>query len=284
MRIKPVIISILLSLAMTLSIQAHGQFNKPLKSQKQNTNLAFSAYSVGVTIGCPWSYMPKSDLTGVTYKGNFGYSLGIVLERFFSQFSLSLEGLFSQKGTRMYYEMPYQMSLNEDGLYTREFRYGYNLVSVRLPFSYYLKGTFKNDVVVPYVFIGPQVDFPLPFNAAFQDGNFQVGPATSLNVTQYNDGHSEVPATLQLDWNASVLAGVGLMTTIPTELSAIMLKFNVAFNYGLINQAWKKKEGESPLNMFLTGDKCIRSHDVEANLTVIFPIKKHLKDACYYLQ
>lgn len=272
MRSKFFIISILISLVMTISIQANGQFNKPLKSGKQGANLSFSDYTVGVMLGCPWSVMPKSDLTGVKYQGNIGYSAGIVVERYFSQFSLSLEGLFSQKGTKMSYEMPYQVSLTQDDIYYREFVYGYNLVTARLPFSYYLKGAFKDDKFIPYFFIGPQVDFPLPFNAAFKDGKFSIErPATALSITDYGNNHSEVPQVIDMSWNASILAGLGLMTTIPTEYSAIMIKFNVALNYGLVNLAW-------------SDEKSIRSHDVEANLAVVFPIKKHLKDACHYLQ
>ena len=74
------------------------------------------------------------------------------------------------------------------------------------------------------------------------------------------------------------------MARIPTEMSAIILKFNVALNYGLLNLAWEKNDGGSPLGIFLPGDLSIRSHDVEANLSVVFPIKRQLKDACYYLQ
>ena len=288
MKKTSIIITTLLLLAMSLCIHAQGQFNKPLKSQKQGANLAFSDYTLGFVFGCPWSYMPKSDLHDVTYQGNIGYSAGMVAERYFNRFSLSLEGLFSQKGTKMYYEMPYQITLNNDGVYHREFYFGYNLISVRLPVSYYLKGTFKDDKVIPYFFVGPQIDIPLPFNASFKDGKFSVDTTTySTNITTFGNSHSEVKELVSMGLNASVLAGMGLMARIPTEGSAIIIKFNVALNYGLINLAWESNTDDTffdQLGMFLTGDKCIRAHDLEANLSVVFPIKRRLRDACYYLQ
>lgn len=278
----------LLLLALSFSVTAQGQFNKPLKSQKQNANLAVSDYTIGFTVGCPWSVMTKSDLSNVKYEGNIGYSAGLVVERYFSNLSLALEGLFSQKGTKVSYEMPYQISLSDDGVFARESYMGYNLISVRLPVSYYLKGTFKDDKVVPYFFIAPQVDLPLPFNAAFKDGKFSVGSVATTTITTYGSTYDEQTHAVNLSWkkswNASALAGVGLMARIPTEMSAIIVKFNVGLNYGLLNLAWEKKDGDSPLGVFLPGDLCIRSHDVEANLSVVFPIKKKLKDACYYLQ
>lgn len=288
MKITSIITTGFLLLVMSLCIPAQGQFNKPLKSQKQNANLAVSDYTIGFTVGCPWSVMTKSDLSNVKYSGNIGYSAGLLVERYFSRFSLGLEGLFSQKGTRVSYEMPYQISLNDDGVFARESYLGYNLISVRLPVSYYLKGTFKDDKVIPYFFIAPQIDLPLPFNAAFRDGKFSYGPVVTTTITNYGSFHDEVnhPATMdwKKSWNTGILAGVGLMARIPTEISAIIIKFNVALNYGLLNLAWEKIDGGSPLGIFLPGDLCIRSHDVEANLSVVFPIKRQLKDACYYLQ
>ena len=127
------VIGFFLFLSVTLSAQGH--FRKPLRSQKQGTNLAFSNYTVGVKLGCPWSLLKDSELSKVTYSGNFGYTLGFVVERYYSRISIGLEGLFSQKGTRMYYDMPYQESLTTDGIFHREYYMGYNVASVRIPLS-----------------------------------------------------------------------------------------------------------------------------------------------------
>lgn len=283
---RSLVISILLILAFSLSVQA--QFRKPLKSQKQGANLAFSNYTIGLKLGCPWSVMLDSDLTKVSYAGNIGYSIGIVAERYFPRLSVGIEGLFSQKGTKMYYDLPYQVSLNQNGIFHREYYMGYNVVSVRTPVTYYFKGAVKDDKVVPYVFIAPQVDIPLNMNATFRQGEFiYENPPTQTTLTTYGDVVDKVvkPVHTQALLNVSALAGVGLMARIPTETSAIIIKFDLAANFGLRNLAeegfiWKQDPSTGEL-ILKENAKILRSHDAEANLTVIFPIKKRLHDACY---
>lgn len=279
-------ISILLTLAFSLSAQV--QFRKPLKSQRQGANLAFSNYTIGLKLGCPWSVMLDSDLTKVSYNGNIGYNIGIVAERYFSRLSVGIEGLFSQKGNKMYYDLTYQTSLSQDGIFHREYYLGYNVVSVRTPLTYYFKGAVKDDKVVPYVFVAPQVDIPLGMNATYRQGEFIIeNPPTQTTITTYSDVVDKVvsPIDTQALLNISALAGVGLMARIPTETSAIIIKFDIAANYGLRNLAeegfiWKKDPSTGEL-VQKENSHIIRSHDAEANLTIIFPIKKRLHDACY---
>lgn len=285
---RPIVISIILFLAFSLNMSAQGQFRKPLKSQKQGANLAFSNYTIGLKLGCPWSVLADSELTEVAYSGNIGYNIGIVAERYFPRLSIGIEGIFSQKGTKMYYDMPYQVSFTENGIYHKEFFFGYNLVSVRTPLTYYFKGTVKDDKVVPYVFIAPQVDIPLHINATLRDGKLLFeNPPTQTTITTYGD--VEETTTTNLDTSpllsVNALAGVGLMARIPTETSAIIIKFDIAANYGLRNLAeegfiWKQDPTSGEL-VLKENTHTIRSHDVEANLTIIFPIKKRLHDACY---
>ena len=283
---RSLVIGILLTLAFSLSVQA--QFRKPLKSQKQGANLAFSNYTIGLKLGCPWSLILDSDLTKVSYSGNLGYNIGIVAERYFPRLSVGIEGLFSQKGTKMYYDLPYQVSFNQNGIFHREYYMGYNVVSVRTPVTYYFKGAVKDDKVVPYVFIAPQVDIPLNMNATIRQGEFLYeNPPTQTTLTTYGDVVDKLvkPVNTKSLLNVSALAGVGLMARIPTETSAIIIKFDIAANYGLRNLAeegfiWKQDPNTGKL-VLKENTRSVRSHDAEANLTVIFPIKKRLHDACY---
>lgn len=275
---------------LSVSLNAQRQYRKPLKSQRQGTNLAFSDYTIGLKLGCPWSFMPDSKLSKVTYKGNIGYSFGLTAERYFPKFSLGIEGLFAQKGTEMFYDMRYQQSLSNNDIYHREFYWGYNVVSVRTPLTYYFKGTFKDDKVVPYLFIAPQVDIPMNFNIPLMRDD-QILPNLPIEqtiITTYG-GHGDtlkVNASPQL--NISAIAGAGLMTRIPIDGSVIIVKFDVGANYGLRNIAeegfiWKWDNNEKKL-VLKENSRIIRVHDIEAHLSVIFPIKKRLRDACYYFQ
>lgn len=290
---KPFLIVMLLLL--TVSMSAQRQFRKPLKSTKPGTNLAFSNYTVGLKLGCPWSILLNSELSEVNYLGNFGYTAGFVAERYFQRFSIGIEGLFSQKGTKMSYDMNYQVSLTTTDVFHREFFMGYNVASVRIPLTYYFKGTFKDDKVVPYVFIAPQVDIPLGFNATLGEKNGKIGfvfekPLIQHTLTSYGTitDSQEKPVDKKALLSVNALAGMGIIGRIPTEGSAIILKFDIAANYGLRNLAeegfiWKQvtdQNGKKSL-VLKDNDKTIRSHDVEANLTIIIPIKKRLHDACW---
>lgn len=283
---KALFIGLLLSLSLT--INAQGQFRKPLKSQRQGTNLAFSNYTVGLKLGCPWSVLIDSDLTKVTYTGNIGYTVGFVVERYFSRLSVGLEGLFSQKGTKMFYEVPYQINFTTFGTFHRELFVGYNVATVRIPLTYYFKGLVKDDKVVPYVFVAPQIDIPLPINTTLRDGAFLFeNPPMQTTLTTYGDVVDQVstPINTQALTSVNALAGLGIMARIPTETSAIIVKFDIAANFGLRNLAeegfiWKKDASSGKL-IPKENTRTIRSHDAEANLTIIIPIKKRLHDACY---
>ena len=223
---RHLIIGIFLILAA--SANAQGLFSKPLKSQKQSTNLAASSNTVGVKLGCPWSLIIDSQFSKISYAGNIGYNFGLVFEHYFSKFSIGLEGLFSQKGTKMYYDMPYQESLTTNGIFHREYYMGYNMVSVRVPITFYFNGATKDDKFIPYMFVAPQVDIPLSFNATFRKGKFLMeNPPTQTTITTYGNYYDEQTKPLDVSslYNVGALAGVGLMTRIHTESSSILGHF-----------------------------------------------------------
>lgn len=271
-----------LFLTMLCCLGAHAQqYRKPLKSTNQSI-LGLSNYNVGLKLGCPWSYMEKSDLKETTSDGLFGYQIGIIAERNLGRFSIALEGTFAQKGTKMHNEKLYQISLTQNGILKTQYEVAYNVASIRIPVTYYFKGTVKDDKVVPYVFLGPEADIPLGFN--FDLFNFKMNNEVTA-VTRRFDGPTgnnalpiqEEPFTPGI--NISMVAGVGLMTNVRFENSAVILKFDVAYNRGLMNLAVPTQEAwKWP---FETQDEKIFANDVEANISIVFPIKKILHDACY---
>ena len=253
---------VILLLASLLEGYAQGQFRKPLKSQGRSSNFALSKYAIGLKGGCPWSVMPSYDLQHVTYDGYFGYAAGLVIERYFGSFSIALEGLFSKKGTEMYYDSPYQISLNTTGTFHKDFALDFRTITARIPVAYYFKGIFKDDMLVPFLFLGAQVDYPLEKTTE------------STTTTTYGSNSMVEPNTVNLSPNASGLVGLGLLTRIPMGGTALLFKLDIAANYGLIDLAAQK--------FTLKNDNgCIRLHDIEANASIIVPIKKRLHDACY---
>lgn len=280
---KSLIICVILILWAGMEGFAQKQFRKPLKSSSQSI-AGFSDYNVGLKLGCPWSYMPKSDLNEVTYDGHIGYLIGVTGERNFGKLSVGAELSFAQKGTKMHNEKEYQIALDSTGLLRTYYSTAYNVASLRIPVTYYFKGLIKNDVVVPYIFAGPEIDIALPFNINLSSFSIDT---TIWAVTEKFDGPSgENPFSTNKDAfvppliNVSAVAGLGVMTKIRIENTAIIIKFDAAVNCGLLNLAatpttdgWKWP--------FQEQEKKIFSHDAEVNLTIVYPIKKILRDACY---
>lgn len=273
-----------IALLCCMEAQAQVKFNKPLKSSSQS-QLGVSNYNFGVKLGCPWSYMDKTDLSETSIDGNFGYLIGILGERNLGKWSVALEATFAQRGTKMHNQKEYQISLSEDGIVRTVYSLAYDVVSVRIPVTYYFKGMIKDDKVIPYLFVGPEVDLPLPFNFDLMGLKKEEVRA----ILQRFDGpngeslyqNSVIPFSPVL--NVSAVAGMGIMSKIRTENSAIYIKLDAAYNRGLLNMAVPTKEAwKWPFDK--DQGVMIFAHDVEVNLTVIFPIKKNLHDACYLLK
>lgn len=272
------IIGLLLLVLTSWSAYGQGQFRKPLKATHQS-QLGFSNYNITLKLGCPWSYLGKSGLKETVYDGNFGYLVGIGAERNLGKWSVGLEAAFTQKGTKMHNEKPYQISLTQSGILKTQYDVAYNIATVRMPVTYYFKGMIKDDVVVPYIFLGPEVDIPLGFN--FDLWSFKTESSVVATTQRFDGPTGEDPLPKKTEAfdpgiNLSAAAGIGFMTKIRFENSAIILKLDAAFNYGILNLAsegsrWSQTEG-------------IHAHDAEINLSIVYPIKKILHDACHYIQ
>ena len=283
---KRLVISLLLLLALQLGTQAQKQYRKPLRSQSDN-NLAMSDFTIGIKGGCPWSLLVDSDLTKVSYLGHFGYSVGIVTERYFPKSSVAFEALFSQKGTKMSSTMIYQSSIEGDDRFDTihsVYNYKYNALTLRVPFTYYIKNVFPNNSVIPYVFIGPQVDVQVP-SISIKEKEQPDGTKKKEvefvypDATITGDGATAGTVSMMMPLSVSVYGGVGIMSHIPLDGYPLTVKFELGANFGLKNLA---VEGFSVFPK--PGEKSIRAHDLEANVTVVVPIKKVLRDACYYFQ
>ena len=263
------LIGLLLTLFCRCETYAQRQFRKPLKSTSQSM-LGFSNYNIGLKIGCPWSYMTKSDLSETTHDGHFGYLGGITAERNLGKWSIGLESTYAQKGTKMHNEKPYQISLTQEGILRTQYEVAYNVVTVRVPFTFYFKGMIGDDKIIPYLFAGPEIDIPVSTSEAI--------------LTRFDGPNGDHPLPGRKEsfvpcLNVSMAAGLGLMTRVRFENSAVILKFDAAYNRGLMNLAVPTQEAwKWP---FEHQEKSIFAHDVEINFSIVYPIKKILHDACY---
>lgn len=246
-------------------------FKKPLKASK-HAQSGLSPYNIGVKFSCPWNTMAISYLNDTRHLGLFGYAIGITGERNFNKISIGLESTFAQKGTRMENTKLFQTSLDDDpptGTLVSRYYLAYNVITIRIPITWYLQGILSNDNFIPYLYAGPEIDIPSPFNILFVDGGFKIGDPYNIIRRRENNG----PAVTTLGnttpvFNTSAVLGLGIMLKLPTESSTLFFKFDAAFNYGI-------------RNLSATVDEKIHAHDLEVNATILFPIKKRLHDACY---
>ncbi len=277
---RTLLIGILLSLLCFGEAYAQRQFKKPLKSTSQSM-LGFSNYNIGVKLGCPWSFMTKSDLVETANEGHFGYLVGISGERNLGKWSVAVESTLAQKGAKMHNDKHYQISLLQNGILKTQYEVAYNVLTVRVPVSYYFKGMIRDDKVVPYIFAGPEVDIPLGFNFDLMKFSMDSVAAT---IQQFDGPTGENPLPQKKEafkpgLNVSLVAGLGFMTKIRVENSAILFKFDAAYNQGLMNLAVPTEEAwKWP---FEPQDKRIFANDVEVSISIVYPIKRILHDACY---
>ena len=147
-----------------------------------------------------------------------------------------------------------------------QYQVAYNVATVRVPVTYYFKGMIKDDVVVPYIFLGPEVDIPLGFN--FDLWSFKTESPVMATTQRFDGPTGDNPLPKKTEpfdpgINLSAAAGIGFMTKVRFENSAIILKLDAAFNYGIMNLAsegsrWSQTEG-------------IHAHDAEINLSITIP-------------
>lgn len=273
------LLPLLLCLSMLASTgMAQRSFRKPLKETDYRSK--FSNYHVELRLGCPWSLLTKSDIDP-NYLGHFGGQLGITAERSFQSFSVGLEFLWAQRGTRMYGETTFQSSLHETEMMRYETAIAYDVIALRAPLTWYLLPPASTKVT-PYVFVAPAIEHALNKRLNLPANSLQAflqEPLTVPTITRIeNIGGQESSETNAWNppfLNAIVLAGTGAMVNFPAKTVSFHLKFDVGVNVGVLNLASKalKEQGVS-----------IRSYGLEAGLTLLFDINPPLRDACYYFQ
>lgn len=219
----------------------------------------------------------KTDLQNSSYDGRFGVLLGISGERYFQHFSLGVDVFYAQRGTKMHRENNYQISFQEYGKRFVELSAAYDVVALRVPFTYYLLDLSKK--AVPYLFIAPEMDLPLPIALLPQEKTWlpTIG-APIMKTKEIFIQHGDTiiqshQSAISPRLNVSAVAGAGMLIQVHTRGSTMLLKFDVGVNVGLLNQATDANKGQGTV---------ILSHSLEACATLLFRFKRPLRDACHY--
>jgi len=238
------------------------QYQKPLRSSLE-ANSTLGKYYLGFTAGTPWTWISLSNLHETSNTGCLGYQAGIAGERFFKNFSLGAYATITQRGTTLHNSRTYEISLTETGTVEKTMSIHYDVATFRTPVAYYLQNMFPTKKYVPYLFVAPELEIPIALISE---------PYMETTTVIGNDSET-LKETIHPKMNVCGVAGAGLLFKAGSSNKTVLVKFDLGMNIGLLNQASSNLQESG---VFL------RSHSLEANLTLLFLLKKPLRDAGYY--
>lgn len=255
--------------------QFQRQYQKQLRSSLE-TNSTLGKFYVGVSVGCPWSRLSITNLNETSNRGHVGYLVGLHAEHFFKNFSVGLNASLTQRGTKMKNKQEYQISLNQNGLMDKTMTIVYDVAAIRIPFSYYLNGVTSNKRVIPYLFVMPELDLPMPFSIHGKGNSWIPSIQTPMIETTsiIDQGQATVVSeTAHPKMDVGVAVGAGLLFLVHSEGSSMLVKLNAGINACFLDQASDALK-EKEISVF--------SQNLELSATVMFRLKKPLRDAGYY--
>lgn len=188
-------------------------------------------------------------------------------------FSIGADVMFQGRGVNMtYYD-------HGDERYSVNYKITSNYFDLRIPFTFRF---IPKKVVNPYIFIAP-------------DFSMLGGGGISLNQKASPYGNSELDETIEIgdanmkSYSISAIAGVGARFNLNFSRFALVMKLDVAYNFGFVN-TYSDKEmnhgfGNQPYNENIVNVNSYMEVGKRYNrgLEVMFSIGlplKFLRDAC----
>ena len=281
--------SILLLVLLLIGSTAHAQFKKPLQSSSRATT-SEARYNIGLVGGLTSTYWLHFGGTKTPYHMpfNFGPTAGLSIERMINNnSSVSLEGLFAMRKDTLSYEvLNFPVAVNENKDYLRKYKADYQEVNVQLVYTHY----FSQRNIRPYVFVGPRFTLPvsIPKEGTMVWNKQEILHYGTDSVSYIPVSTDTIAVTAQgmRQWNAGVVAGVGVLFKINVGNYYLLLKADVSGHAAVINSFTSEEiHGESQhvvgagyIDPYLLGMRF--NTDVTAKVTLMFPLKKQLQGAC----
>ena len=270
------------------------QFAKPLKSRMMTDSRNNLPLSLGITGSYGWNDMMYSAVKTAKAVGYHGPTGGIAIEyNAFKTFSVGFDASFAMRGFRKETTTQFLTDYTHSTSAHVNYEMSLKAVEARLPLTLYLG---SSDSWKPYVYIAPRVSLWL---------------GDSIRWERTYDNNSYAPlvykAALSKDniapYDISAVAGIGLCHRALIGHTQLFVKFDLSYGLSVLSnfsesevQAYNaahSEAGETDPNPFVFhgwGDiqheelGWRRLQNVEARLTVLIPLKKHLKDACAFDQ
>lgn len=274
---KKRIIILIVSLFSVVSLQA--QFAKPLKSRNyicRNTG----TLSFGITVSFAANDMIYSSVSKSILTPYLAPTFGLAAEwNTMRRVSIGLDASYAMRGTNEVFVTEFLTNYSTTTFARVKYTMAMNGVEIRIPITYYL-GYDEN--LRPYVYVAPRFDLWLNGNAKW--------------VRSYdNDSYQPVVYETELTnatnkpFDVSAVAGVGLCSRVLINKIQFFVKLDVSYGISVLSnfsqhevnedvefQGWGDIEHETLGTRYL--------QNVEARLTLLMPMRKHLKDACAFEQ
>lgn len=268
---------LIFSIFSVVSLQA--QFAKPLKNRNyicRNT----SSISIGVTGSFAANDMYYSAVSKSILSLYLAPTFGLVAEwNTMRRVSIGLDASYAMRGTNEVFATEFLTSYSTTTFARVNYTMAMNGVEVRIPVTYYL-GYGEN--IRPYLYVAPRFDLWLNGNAKW--------------VRSYdNDSYQPVVYETELNnatnkpFDVSAVAGVGLCGRVMVKKVQFFVKLDMSYGLSVLSnfsqhevdedvvfQGWGDIEHETLGTRYL--------QNAEARLTLLVPLRKHLKDACAFEQ
>ena len=279
---------ILIILALTAVLPLEAQFAKPLKHKKVGEGNSALPWRIGVTGAYAWNDMIYTATDKVDAVGYHAPNFGVAAEyNVFNGLAVGLDVSYAMRGTRKETTSVFLTSYSTTATAHVNYEMTLRAIEARIPITLYLGA---NDNWKPYVYLAPRV-------------SVWLGDSIRWERTYDNDSyapvvfHSAVNNDNLKPYDIGAVAGIGISRRLLLGRTQMFVKLDVSYSISVLSnfsenevQAAQDGKVQSPFAFQGWGDieheELGRRHlqDVEARLTVLLPLRKHLKDACAFNQ
>lgn len=260
-------------------VSLHAQFARPLKNRNylcRNT----SSLSVGVTGSFAANDMVYSAVTKSKLTPYLAPTFGLAAEwNTMQRVSIGLDASYAMRGTNEVFATEFLTSYSSTTFARVNYIMAMNGIEVRIPISYYL-GYGEN--VRPYLFVAPRFDLWLNGNAKWE----RTYDNNSYQPVVYE---TELTDATNMPYDISAMTGVGLCGRVLIKKIQFFVKLDVSYGISLLSNFSQHEENEDvefqgwgDIEHETLGKRYLQN--AEARLTLLMPLRKHLKDACAFEQ
>ena len=274
---KKRVLILMIALLSVASVQA--QFAKPLKSKSlicRNT----SPFSIGITGSFAANDMLYSAVSKAKLNPYLAPTGGLAFEwNTMQRVSVGLDASYAMRGTNEVFATEFLTSYTTTTFARVDYAMRMNAVEVRIPITWYLG---YGETFRPYLYVAPRFDVWLNGDLRWE----RTYDDASYNPVTYE---SELNKATITPYDLSAVAGVGICSRIMVKQTRLFLKFDLSYGMSVLNnfspqevdetvtfQGWGDIEHET------LGQR--RLQNVEARVTLLLPLRNHLKDACAFDQ